>query len=110
TVRSERDALHIAVPAGVDRRVPRVVLGYGAVHRDAQDLAVEGVVVRGVLGLEGVAGADPEVAVRPDLDPSAVMTVGGLYAVEQDPVDGQGVVLLSDRQRHDAVLPRAGHR
>jgi hypothetical protein len=84
-VGAERDALDVAVTARVDRRRTGVVLGGGAVDRDAQDLAAERLVGGGVLGLEGVTRADPQVPVRPDLDAAAVVPVGGLDAVEQYP-------------------------
>ncbi len=102
-VGTERDALDVAVTAGVDRRRSRIVLGDGAVHRDAQDLAVERAGGGGVLGLEGVARADPQVPVRPDGDAAAVVPVGGLDAVEQHPADGEGAVVGGDGERDDAV-------
>src|SRR5690606_39239016 len=76
-VGSEGDALHVAVSAGVDGRVGRVVVRDGTVGGDAQDLAVEGVVGRRVLRFEGVTGPDPQVAVGSDGDPAAVVAVGG---------------------------------
>ncbi|WUE10123.1 hypothetical protein OHA25_15720 [Nonomuraea sp. NBC_00507] len=106
----EGDPLDVAMPGGVDRRVGRgVVSRDGAVRADPQDLAVERGVVGGVLRLERVAGADPQVAVRADHDASAVVAVGGLDAVEQHAVLPQRSEIVGDAQGDDGVFLRPGH-
>src|SRR5690606_9375415 len=107
-VRTEGDALHVAVPAGPDRGVAGVVGGDRAVGGDPQDLAVERVLGGGVRRFEGVAGPGPQVPVRAVHDPAAVVPVGGLDAGPQDLRDGERAEVLGDGGRDHPVLLPAG--
>ena len=91
------EALDVAV-ALVDR------LGLAAAAAkvaDAQELAVQGVVVLREVGVAGLAGGHVEQAVRPEVDPPAVVDGGGFQAVEDHGVLGQG-----DRPRSGSGPPR----
>src|SRR5690606_26923132 len=79
------------------------------VESDAEDLAVQGLVVGGVLREERVAGADPQMAVRVDVEASAVVAVRRLDAVDQDAARPQRPEVLADLQGDDPAGRGSGY-
>jgi hypothetical protein len=84
-----------------DRRAEGVVARDRPVGVHAEDLAVQGAAVLGALAVAGVAGADVELAVRPERDAAAVVVAGAV-----DAGDDRSRA-AAELEAHDAVVTRA---